>query len=136
MRTTKILCLFHALLQELEEISKRSTFHIQRVLILAHFPFTTERKINRIWCLEPLSEEEQSIRKRTFLEEGTKNKGKAMSPELKQELVEFYEKDENSRIFLWKKGKRSMCGKDGEKILDYSPRISFWFFNARLFFTR
>jgi len=37
----------------------------------------------------------QSTKKRAFLEEGTKNKGKAMSPELK---------DENSRIFPGKKG--------------------------------
>jgi len=53
------------------------------------------KKNKRIWCLEPLIKEEQSINKRAFLEEGTKNKGKAMSPELK---------DENSRIFPGKKG--------------------------------
>jgi len=55
-------------------------------------PLHHRKKNKRIWCLEPLSEEEQSIKKK-----GTKNKGKAMSPELK---------DENSRIFPRKKG---MC---------------------------
>jgi len=47
-----------------------------------------------------------------------------MSPELK---------DENSQI-SWEK--RSVCGKDDEKILDYSPRIPFSFFSAQLFFAR
>jgi len=59
-----------------------------------------------------------------------------MSPELKQELVEFYEKDENRRIFIGKNRKGSVCGKDGEKILEYSTRMPFSFFNAQLFFTR
>jgi len=36
--------------------------------------------------------------------------------------------------FIWEK--RSVRGKDGEKILDYSSRIAFSFFNAWLFFTR
>jgi len=57
-------------------------------------------------CLKPLSKEDQSIKKRAFLEEGTKNKGKPMSPELKQELVEFYEKDMKTvKYFLGKKEK-------------------------------
>jgi len=98
-------------------------------------PLRHTKKNKRFWCLEPFSKEEQSIKKRAFLEEGTKNKGKAMTPELKQELVEFFEKDGNSQIFLGKKGNRSVHGKDGEKILDYSPRIPFSFFNARLVFT-
>ena len=50
-----------------------------------------------------------------------------MSPELKQKLVEFYEKD---RIIPGnKKEKKS----NGEKILEYSLRIPFSLFNARLF---
>jgi len=40
-----------------------------------------------------------------ILEEGTKNKGKAISPELKQQLLEFYEKDEYSRVIPRNKGK-------------------------------
>jgi len=46
--------LFHAMLEEQQEIIKRSTFYIERVLILTHLPIH-HRKINkRIWCLEPL----------------------------------------------------------------------------------
>jgi len=57
-----------------------------------------------------------------------------MSPELKQKLVEFYEKEENSQITLGSKGKRvCVCGKHGEKILEYSFRTPFSLFNARLF---
>jgi len=41
-------CLFHAMLEERQEIIKRSTFYIERVLILTHPPFTTERKIKEI----------------------------------------------------------------------------------------
>jgi len=82
--------LFHAMLEEKQEIIKRSTFYIERVLILTHLPIHHRKKNKRIWCLEPLSKKEQSIKKKAFLEEGTKNKGKAMSPELQ---------DENSRIF-------------------------------------
>jgi len=35
MRTTKY-CLFHAMLEELQGIIKRSTFYVERVLILTH----------------------------------------------------------------------------------------------------
>ena len=56
-----------------------------------------------------------------------------MLPELKQKLVEFHEKDENSWIILGNKEKRGVCGKHGEKILEYSLRILFSLFNARLF---
>jgi len=37
-----------------------------------------------------------------------------MSPELKQELVEFYQKDKNSQMFPGRKEKGSVWGKDGE----------------------
>jgi len=83
------------MLEEQQEIIKRSTFYIQRVLILTHLPIHHRKKNKGIWCLEPLSKEEQSITKKAFLEEGTKSKGKAMSLELQ---------DEKSRIFHGKKG--------------------------------
>jgi len=46
--------LFHSLLEERQEIIKRSTFYIERVLILTHLPFTTERKIKEFAALNHL----------------------------------------------------------------------------------
>ena len=82
------------MLEERQEKIKRYTFYIERVLILPPTPIHYRKK-NEMWCLEPLSKAELSIKKKAFLEEGAKNKGKAMLPELK---------DENSRIFPGKKG--------------------------------
>ena len=58
--------LFCAILQELQEIIKISTFYIERALILTPILLNHRKKNERIRCLEPLSKEEQSIRKRAF----------------------------------------------------------------------
>jgi len=57
-----------------------------------------------------------------------------MSPELKKNLLNSIEKMKTVQ-HSWEKRKGSVCGKDGEKILEYSPRLPFSFFNAQLFFT-
>jgi len=60
------ICLFRAMLEELQEIIKISTFYTERALILTPILLHHRKKNKRIWCLEPLSKEEQSIRKRAF----------------------------------------------------------------------
>ena len=58
------ICLFRTMLEELKEIIKRSTFHIEFIQILTHSSFRKKNK--RIRCLETLSNEEQSIKKRSL----------------------------------------------------------------------
>jgi len=58
------ICLFCAMLDELKEIIKRSSFYIELIQILTQSLFRKKNK--RIPCLEPLSNEEQSIKKRSF----------------------------------------------------------------------
>ena len=48
-----------------------------------------------------------------------------MSTELIQKVLEFYEKDENSRICPWKKEKGSVHDKNGKKI-NYQKRLILW----------
>jgi len=50
----KDICLFHAMLEKLKEIIKRSTFYIERIQILTQSPFTTERKIKAFGALNHL----------------------------------------------------------------------------------
>jgi len=60
------ICLFRAMLEELQEIIKRSTFCTECALILTPILLHHRKKNKRIRCLEQLSKEEQSIRKRAF----------------------------------------------------------------------
>jgi len=60
------ICLFRAMLEELQEIIKRSTFYTDCVLISTPILLHHRKKNKRIRCLEPLSKEEQSTRKRAF----------------------------------------------------------------------
>jgi len=60
------ICLFRAMLEELQEVIKVFTFYTERAPILTPILLHHRKKNKRIWCLEPLSKEEQSIRKRAF----------------------------------------------------------------------
>jgi len=60
------ICLFRAMLEELQEIIKISTFYTERALILTPILLHHRKKNKRIQCLEPLSKEEKSISKREF----------------------------------------------------------------------
>jgi len=54
------------MLEELQEIIKRSTFYTECAVILTPILLHHRKKNKRIRCLEPFSKEEQSIRKRAF----------------------------------------------------------------------
>jgi len=71
-----------------------------------------------------------------ILEEGTKNKGKAMSPELKQKFVELYEKDENSRIIPGNKGKWGCAWQAWWKNPRVLSKNTLFFVQCSDFFTR
>jgi len=58
------ICLIHAMLEELNKIIKRFNFYIELIQILTQSPFRKKNK--RIWCLEPLCNKEQSLKKRSF----------------------------------------------------------------------
>ena len=99
------------------KLFKNSESYQECVQILTLSPFTIERTINEYQTTNYLVKKSRVVKKeKGILGLCDKKQGKAQSNELKEEIVRFYENDENSRMFPGMKDSVSIRNKDGEKV--------------------
>lgn len=91
--------LFHSMIQELKTKFKNSNSYSERLQILTLSPFGIERTMKEFGATNYLVKKSRAVKKKEgILGQCEKNKGKALPMELKNEIMEFYENDDNSRM--------------------------------------
>ena len=103
--------------EEIKEKFKNSESYQERVQIWTLSPFTIERTINEFQTTNYLVKKSRVVKKeKGILRLCDKKQGKALSNELKEEIVRFYENDENSRMCPGMNDTVSIRNKHGEKV--------------------
>ena len=116
------LQLFRNMWEETKEKFKNSEFYQERVQILTLSPFTTERTINEFETTNYLVKKSRAVKKENgILGLCDRKQGKALANELKEEILQFYESDENVECVQGKIV--SIRNKDGDKIKHQKPLV-------------
>ena len=106
-----------AVLQELKEKFNNSNSYAERVQILTLSPFGIARTMKEFGATQYMVRKSREVKaKRGILGQSNKRRGKALSEELKAEVVAFYELDENSRMCPGMKDTVKDLDKDGETV--------------------
>ena len=103
--------------EEIKEKFKNSECYPECVQILTLFPSTIERTINELETTNYLVKKSRAVKKENgILGLCDRKQGKALANELNEEILQFYESDENSRMCPGKNDTVSIRNKDGDKI--------------------
>ena len=114
---------FRNVLEELKEKFNKSESYQERVQILTLSPFTIDKTMKEFGTTNYLVKKSRAVKKEAgVLRLCNKKQGKCLSKELEEEVVKFYESDENSRICPGMKDTISMRNKNGEKV-KYQKRL-------------
>ena len=113
----KDLQLHRSMIEELKATFQNSNSYEERVQVLTLSPFPVERTMQEFGATNYLVKKSRTVKKeKGILGQCDRNKGKPMSVVLKNEIAEFYESDENSRMCPGMKETISVRDRNGEMI--------------------